>query len=103
MQKRKFDIIEELAENRVIEEIISNVAHNPNEDTLKDLSQMLYEDLLNKPSEKIIKLYDNKQLQFFLTRMVLNSINSKTSRFYYLFAIHNNKTQGLDTIDEWKL
>lgn len=103
MQKeRKYEIIEELAERGAIEEIIGNVAYNPNEDTLKDLAQMLYEDLLNKPSEKIIKLYDNNQLQYFITRMVLNSINSKTSRFYYAFAIHNNKTQELNTIDEWK-
>lgn len=98
---KKYDIIEELALNKTIEDIISNIANNPNDDTLKDLAQMLYEDLLNKPSEKIIKLYNSNQLKYFITRMVLNSINSKTSRFYYAFAIHNNKTQELNTIDEW--
>lgn len=102
-EKRKYEIIGELATDRVIEDIIKNVAYNPTDDTLKDLAQMLYEDLLNKPSEKIIQLYENKQLQYFLTRMVLNSINSKTSRFYYMFAIHNNKMQDINSDDEWKI
>lgn len=86
----KFEIVEELAKNRVIEDIITNVAQNPKEDTLKDLSQMLYEDLLMKDDEKVIQLYEDGQLQFFITRMVLNSINSKTSRYYYMFSKFNN-------------
>lgn len=86
----KFEIVEELAKNRVIEDIVNNVAQNPKEDTLKDLSQMLYEDLLMKDDEKVIQLYEDGQLQFFITRMVLNSINSKTSRYYYMFSKFNN-------------
>lgn len=85
----KYKIIEELAQNKTIETIIQNVVTS-DDDTLNDLSQMLYEDLLMKDDEKIIQLYKSKQLQFFLTRMVLNSVNSKTSRYYYLFARHNN-------------
>lgn len=96
----KYEIVEELAREKAIEEIILNVTQNPKEDTLKDLAQMLYEDLLLKDEDKIIQLYQNGQLQFFITRMVLNSINSKTSRYYYLFAKFNNKTQELETEDE---
>lgn len=90
----KYKIIEELAKNREIEKIISKI--NPsNDDTLNDLSQMLYEDLLMKDDDKIIQLYENDQLNFFITRMVLNSINSKTSRYYYMFARHNNICEEL--------
>ena len=90
----KYKIIEELAKNREIEKIISRI--NPsNDDTLNDLSQMLYEDLLMKDDDKIIQLYENDQLNFFITRMVLNSINSKTSRYYYMFARHNNICEEL--------
>lgn len=85
----KYKIIEELAQNRAIETIIQNVVQS-DDDTLNDLSQMLYEDLLMKPDDKIVQLYKNNQLQYFITRMVLNSVNSKTSRYYYLFARHNN-------------
>lgn len=99
MDKRKYDIINELAENKTIEEIINNIAQNPCEDTLRDLSQMLYEDLLLKDADKIVRMYDEEQLQFFLTRMVLNSVKSKTSRYYYLFKKYNNNVQEL-TYDE---
>ena len=99
MNKRKYDIINELAENKTIEEIINNIAQNPQEDTLRDLSQMLYEDLLLKDADKIVRMYDEEQLQFFLTRMVLNSVKSKTSRYYYLFKKYNNNVQEL-TYDE---
>lgn len=95
MAKSKYDIIEELATNRAIEEIINNIAQNTEEDTLKDLSQMLYEDLLLKPDKKIEQLYEDNQLTFFITRMVLNSINSKTSRYYYIFKRYNNKFKEL--------
>ena len=36
--------------------------------TLNDLSQMLYEDLLLKDDDKIIQLYNDNQLQYFITR-----------------------------------
>lgn len=91
----KYEIVAELAQNKTIEEIIGNIAQNPQEDTLKDLAQMLYEDLLMKEEDKIVQLYESEQLQYFITRMVLNSINSKTSRYYYLFGKFNNKTQEL--------
>lgn len=91
----KYEIVAELAQNKTIEDIIGNIAQNPQDDTLKDLAQMLYEDLLMKDEDKIVQLYESEQLQYFITRMVLNSINSKTSRYYYLFAKFNNKTQEL--------
>ena len=100
MEKRKYDIIDELAKNKTIEEIIGNIAQNPQEDTLKDLSQILYEDLLMKDSSKIVKMYEEDQLNYFITRMVLNSIKSKTSRYYYLFSKFNKNTQELNIEDE---
>ena len=99
MDKRKYDIIDELAKNNTIEEIINNIAQNPSEDTLKDLSQMLYEDLLLKDADKIVRMSDEEQVQVILTRMVLNSVKSKTSRYYYLFKKYNNNVQEL-TYDE---
>lgn len=95
MTTKKYKIIEELAKNKTIETIIKNVVQSQ-DDTLNDLSQMLYEDLLLKDDEKIIELYNKNQLQYFITRMVINSIHSKTSRYYYLFARHNNIIQELD-------
>jgi hypothetical protein len=91
----KYKIIEKLAKEKTIEKIIKNVVKNDDDDTLKDLSQMLYEDLLMKDNDMIVNLYETKKLQYFLTRMVLNSINSKTSRYYYTYTKYNNMMEEI--------
>lgn len=98
-KKTKHDIIEELARNRAIETIISNVTkcHKPEHE---DLSQMLYLDLLSKPDDLIEELYTRNSLQYFLARMVTNSVNSKTSRFYYLFGKYNSLASDIDDYRE---
>lgn len=91
----KYKIVEKLAEEKKIETIIKNVAKT-DDDTLQDLAQMLYLDLLEKNDETIISLYEEKKLQYFLTRMVINSINSKTSRYYYLYKKYNDITEEIE-------
>lgn len=91
----KYKIVEKLAEEKTIETIINNIAKT-NDDTLQDLAQMLYLDLLEKKDETIITLYKEKKLQYFLTRMVINSINSKTSRYYYLYKKYNDITDEIE-------
>lgn len=89
------NIIEKLALNRTVETIIANITKNKDDDTLKDLAQMIYLDLLQKPYGKIEELDRNNQLNFFITRMVLNSINSKTSRYYYEIKRYNAITEEI--------
>lgn len=91
----KYKIIEKLAKEKTIETIINNIAKT-NDDTLQDLAQMLYLDLLEKKDETIITLYKEKKIQYFLTRMVINSINSKTSRYYYLYKKYNDITDEIE-------
>lgn len=95
-EKNKYDIITDLALNQTVEGIICNITKGNDDDTLKDLAQMIYEDLLLKDEYKIQKLYQDDQLNYFITKMVLNSINSKTSRYYYLFKKYNNLIQELE-------
>lgn len=96
MTKNKYEIITDLALNKTVEGIICNITKGNDDDTLKDLAQMIYEDLLLKDEYKIQKLYQDDQLNYFITKMVLNSINSKTSRYYYLFKKYNNLIQELE-------
>lgn len=91
----KYKIVEKIAQEKTIETIIKNVAKT-DDDTLQDLAQMLYLDLLEKNDETIISLYEEKKLQYFLTRMVINSINSKTSRYYYLYKKYNDITDEIE-------
>ncbi len=84
----KFTIIEELARDKTIENITRNVGGS--DDDLKDLCQDLYIDLLSKDDELIIKLYESKQLKFFVTKMVLNNLHSKNSPFFTQYRKNNN-------------
>lgn len=84
------DIVEELARNKLIEELVNNIA--PADESYKeDLVQDLYIELLNKPPDNIINLYQANKLKYFIVRMVMNNINSKTSPFYYRYKKNAKK------------
>lgn len=102
MKISKFQIINNLALNKTVEEIISNITKGANFETLRDLAQMIYLELLEKDDKKIIDLYKNKQLNFFITRMLLNNIKSKTSKYYYLFNKHYDRWNEINPIDNEK-
>lgn len=96
---RSMCIIERIAKERVIETIIENVAKSPldrdsgtlSDPYLQDLAQDLYLDLLQKPQEKIQEMYENGELRWYCTRMVVNNIKSKNSRYYYDYIKNNLK------------
>lgn len=76
------EIIEELARNKVVEEIISNINRTETQFNIQDLVQDIYLSLLEKPTKKITEMYEKNQLKFYITRMVLNNIYSKLSPYY---------------------
>ena len=80
----KDGIIGELAQKKVIEEIITNIKGVFTEDE-QELAQDLYLDLMMKDEELIQKLYEEKTLKFFVARMVCNQINSVNSPYYYKY------------------
>lgn len=97
MGKTKLQIIEELAKNKVVENLIKNITKRW-DDTYNDLAQMIYEDLLIKKKEELIqKLYENQEsnneLNAFLIRMIINNIYSKNSPFYYQFGKYRDMTK----------
>lgn len=77
----KYDIIRELSENRVVEEMITNIAKNRKFE-YDDLAQDVYVWLLEEDDDKVIQLYENKQLKYWVSRMLVNNIHSTTSPFY---------------------
>ena len=91
----KGEIIETIAKQRMVEQIVSNIAKK-DDDTLKDLCQQIYVDLLQKEEEKIVQLYENGQLRFFIVRMVSNNIFSCNSPYYALFKRYSSKASNID-------
>lgn len=99
----KNEIIGILATENVVEDIVKNISNGKKDDTLKDLAQMIYEWLLETEEEKIVSMYEKKQLNYYISRMVSNNINSKNSRYYYLFKkpeMHNDIKDVIDGEDE---
>lgn len=75
------EIVEKLAKNKEIEKMIINCAKCSNP-WFDDLANDLYLDLMTKKDGFLQELEDKNQLNFFLSRMVMNNIVSKNSPFY---------------------
>ena len=76
-------LIEEIAKNRVVEEIVSNVAQPRDQQLgfLVDLANDIYIILLEK-KDQVEQMPENQQ-RYYIARMVTNQLRSKTSRYHY--------------------
>ena len=94
-------MVEIIAKERIVETIVSNIAKSADcDDTLKDLSQEIYLDLLSKDEEKRVNLYETNQIRFFVVRMVTNNLFSKNSPFYQTFKKNANLTVDIDGLKD---
>lgn len=89
-------IVQKLAQNKVLETIISNITKGSTDEDLKDLTQDLYESLLTKDPTVMSALYESNELNFYLTRMVVQNVNSKTSPYYYNYKLYKLKSKSID-------
>ena len=97
----KNEVVETIAKEKMVEQICSNIAKSADcDDTLKDLSQEIYLDLLSKDEEKIVNLYEADQIRFFVVRMVTNNLFSKNSPFYQTFKKNANLTVDIDGLKD---
>lgn len=71
--------------------MVENIAHESLTPDLKDLSQMIYLILLEYEEEKIIDLWNNKQMPYFIARIILNQYRSSNSPFHSLFRKHQGE------------
>lgn len=84
------NVIEYIAKTNMLKTIIATVGKNEQKHNLQDLEQDIYVYLLeNKTNEELEEMYNKKELNFYLTRIVMNNINSKTSRYYYIYKKNN--------------
>ena len=88
------EVINCIAISGIVETIIRNVAGE--DEDLKDLSQNIYLDLLRKDERKIVDMFNNQQLNFFLARIVTNNIHSKNSPFYMTYKKNKDKQCNID-------
>lgn len=94
-------IINEIANNGLVEEIIQGVSYSKFENTenLKDLTQDIYLQLLQMRTDKLNDLYIKNQLRFWIARIVVNSIHSKTSPYFYTYKKEQMQSVSISDID----
>lgn len=73
-------IIEEVYDKGIIRDIIENMRVSRLD--ADDLEQEIYMILLEYDKDKIIELYEKKQLRYFIVGIIQRQYNSKTSPFY---------------------
>lgn len=79
----KTQIVNELARKKIVEKLISKKTT----ENLNDLAQDIYLDLLEKPDEKIVELYNNNELIYFISAMIRNQVFSSTSTYYRQYKL----------------
>ena len=81
----KQTIIETLAKEKRVEALVENIAHHSLTADLKDLCQMVYLVLLEYDETKLLDLWENDQINFFLARVIVNQYRSSNSPFHTIF------------------
>lgn len=94
-------IINEIANCGLVEEIIQGVSYSKFENTenLKDLTQDIYLQLLQMRTDKLNDLYIKNQLRYWIARIVVNSIHSKTSPYFYTYKKEQMQSVSISDID----
>lgn len=94
----KSDIIQLIAQEQMVETLTQNIAKKELDDDLRDLCQDIYIALMEKPESLLKDLYTHHHLRFYISRMLLNNINSKNSPFYYNYKKNQMKQIPIDDI-----
>ena len=103
----KYQIIETLAKKKMVEELVQHSAHQPMSADLYDLSQMVYIILLEYDEDKIIDLWENKQIKYFIARIIINQYLSQNSPFHYIYRKFRQQIdetiEVLRNVDKWEM
>lgn len=97
MVVKKERIVEELAVNREVEQIINNIA-KLNRNDFADLAQDIYTNLMEMDDDKLLGMYTKKQLNYYIVRMVTNNCYSQTSRYYYKYRRFLNNSERIEEL-----
>lgn len=99
----RMSIVNEIANGRMVETMVSNIAHQSLTADLKDLVQMVYLILLEYDEQKLQDLWSNHQMSFFLARIIINQFRSSNSPFHTTFRKFQERSAditGMDWTDE---
>lgn len=99
-------ILDELERDNIIRDMCMNMRVSPND--IEDLIQEVYIILLEYSPNKIIELYQKKQLKFFIIGILRRQYYSNTSPFYKKYKKYytlvdgnyiNNENNDMDDVE----
>lgn len=93
-------VVELIVKDKILDQIINNIAKDAKDEDLNDLKQDIYLELLEKNEEWLFGIYERGQMNYYLTRIVMNNINSKTSPFYYRYRKYKRQEVQIDDTAE---
>lgn len=97
-----WEIIDTLARRRAVEGLVQAIAHSHTLSAdLRDLCQLVYVCLLSYRADKIMEMWSEGSLQFFIIRIIKNQLFSRTSPFYSLIRKYRSFTTDIDGLREW--
>lgn len=96
--KTKNEVIDILARSKTVETLLGKISHGsfPH---LDDLAQDIYLSLLLKDDDKIVSMYNDKQLLFYIIRIIRNNLYSTTSPYWRQYRRYTSTNIDLDSID----
>ena len=87
------EIVDILARDKVVEEICRKITKGKDSDTLNDLCQDIYIQLLE--SDKTQGMYERGEIKFWISRVLMNNICSNTSPYYRTYIYPINRTNDI--------
>lgn len=94
----KYEIVSEIAKDCTVEKIIYKLLPSSKNrfDCPDDLVQDIYILLLEKDDDLIEKLYEKKELGFYLLRIAKNQLFSVRSPYFYLYIKFGSQASDLE-------
>ena len=95
------EIIGRIAKDQLVEKMVCNIAKTSRLDCdLRDLAQMVYLVLCEYEDEKILELWNNGEIRFFIARIIMNNLNSKSSPYYRIIRKFSDRSVDISTVKD---
>lgn len=98
----KQEIINNIAEEKLVEKIVYKLLPcSKNQfDCPEDLVQDIYIILLEKKEEDLQRMYDSKELPFFILRVTRNQLFSVNSTYFYTYIKRSINNETLESAEQ---
>ena len=89
-------VIEKIIDRGIVEAFVNRFGQGEQEFDRDDLIQDIYEDLMMKDQEKLAGIWERDEMDYFIYRIVINNLFSRTSRYHRQYRVQH----GYDTLDK---